>query len=221
MTTRLTTDLLFLDIETAPNPTMEPYLPEPEAPSNYRDPAKIAAYVAEKKRAAVERMALDVDFAQINAIGFAIGDAEPTVWINHHEDGERADLIKFWAMIAPPSPTPLPTICGYNVLGFDLPIIMRRSFVLGVQPSRVLDLRRYSTCDVMDLMQVFYHWGQAPGVQARDLKAVAKMFGIADPLPDLDGSKVSTMDDDTLRAYCANDVRITQALAQRMMGIYF
>jgi hypothetical protein len=222
MTTRLMTDLLFLDIETAPNPAMEPYIPEPEASSNYKDSAKIAVYVAEKRQAAIERMALDVDFAQIKAIGLAIGlDAEPEVWINHHVDGERDDLVRLWAMIAPPSPAPLPCICGYNALGFDMPIIIRRSFALGVQPGRVLDLRRYGTCDVLDLMQVFYHWGQAPGVQARGLKAAARMFGIPNPLPDLDGSKVSTMDDDTLRAYCANDVRMTQELARRMQGVYF
>ena len=48
---------------------MERFVPEPEAPANYKDAAKIAAYIADKKQTAIERMALDVDFAQINAVG--------------------------------------------------------------------------------------------------------------------------------------------------------
>ena len=34
---------LVIDIETSPNTGMEVYLPEPEAPANYKDPDKIAA----------------------------------------------------------------------------------------------------------------------------------------------------------------------------------
>ena len=209
---------LVIDVETMPNTGMELYLPEAEAPSNYKDPDKIAAYKAEKRNKQVEGMALDVDLCRIVAIGFA-GDLEiePGIMLARTGDEERHILTRFWDMA---QVVPLRPVVGYNILGFDLPIILRRSFLLGVSITRSFDMRRYSSSDVVDLMQLLYNWGQAPG-QTRGLKVVAQMFGIPNPLPDVDGSMVATMGDSELMTYCANDVRLTQELARRTRGWYW
>jgi hypothetical protein len=48
-------------------------------------------------------------------------------------------------------------------------------------------------------MAILYNWRTARG-----LKWVCKRYGIDNPLPDLDGSKVAEMDRETLRKYLDN-----------------
>ena len=47
------------------------------------------------------------------------------------------------------------------------------------------------------------------------------MYGIENAYPELDGGKVALMSEEELRVYCANDVRMTRELAQRMKGWYW
>jgi hypothetical protein len=77
-------------------------------------------------------------------------------------------------------------------------------------------LAKYQTYPTIDLMGVLYNWGQAKG-----LKWVCKRYGIENPLPDLDGSKVKDMDQETLIKYSINDVKLIVDLYKKMDGIYF
>jgi hypothetical protein len=73
---------LFFDIETRANPAALARLPEPEAPANYKDAAKIAAYLAEKKVQQAAQAALDPDTGYISPIAYQIGaGGEPQVRI--------------------------------------------------------------------------------------------------------------------------------------------
>ena len=204
---------LVIDIETAPNTGMEVYLPEPEAPANYKDPEKITAYIAAKKQTQVESMALDVDLCRVIALGYGDLEDHPCVEVANGDDAsERSLLVSFWALVEDPRTA----IMGYNILGFDLPIIARRSMMLGITPTRLFDTRKYGNHDVIDLMTLLYPTGSARG-----LKTICKMLGITNPLDGTDGSQVAHMDLKELAAYCANDVSLTQALATRMKGLYW
>jgi len=77
-------------------------------------------------------------------------------------------------------------------------------------------MAKYRTEPTIDLMGILYNWGQA-----KSLKWVCKRYGINNPLPDLDGSKVKDMDAETLRAYSANDVYLVVQLYEKMQGVYF
>lgn len=201
--------MLVIDIETRANKDAIRYLEEPTAPGNYKDPVKIEAYIAEKKQDMIERAALDADYGEIVAIGFKKGNTP----VESVLDVEEQHILQhFWMMFADSGGE----VCGYNILGFDLPYILRRSMALGVMPTMNPDLRKYQTYPTLDLMGVLYNWGQA-----KSLKWVCQRYGIDNPLPDLDGSKVAEMDSYTLRAYVENDVMITYHLYLLMKGIYF
>lgn len=79
---------LFFDIESMANPETCALMPEPiiEAPVNYKDPEKIAQYIAEKteaaKAAALDKAALDPDYGKILSLGATFApDYELSVYI--------------------------------------------------------------------------------------------------------------------------------------------
>lgn len=206
--------LMFFDIETAVNLAALAFLPEPTAPANYKDAEKIAQYVSEKKAEQVLQAPLDADLGMVTAIAMQRGLENATeVYLAGDEEtpDEKALLECFWRSFAQLDGR----ACGYNVLGFDLPYLLRRSFALGIDVPLLPRLAKYQIEPVVDLMGILYNWGNARG-----LKWVCKRYGIPNALPDLDGSKVAGMDRDTLRKYAGNDLTLVIEVYKRMCGVY-
>jgi DNA polymerase elongation subunit (family B) len=204
--------MLFFDIETEAHPDAIQFIDEPTAPANYKDEAKIAAYIADKKAELIDRAALDPDYGMIVAIGVKIDKLNIQTFLKGDKFSESDLIREFWRLYASENGN----CCGYNIIGFDLPYLMRRSFDLGVKVPMIPDLRRYQTYPTLDLMMVLYGWQNF-----KSLKFVAKRYGLHNPLPDLDGSQVKNMDADTLRSYVESDVMLVYQLYKRMEGVYF
>ncbi|HZW04268.1 MAG TPA: hypothetical protein VFF68_10100 [Anaerolineaceae bacterium] len=227
---------LFFDIESCANPETCALMPEPvvSAPSNYKDPVKIEEYVraeTEKRKAeALDRAALDPDYGKILSIGFSLGE-EIHVLTNidlyprpespdepwetpAHALSEVGLLMAFWNAFAACNGNCI----GYNILGFDLPYLLRRSMALCVPVPFVPNLAKFRTEPVTDLMMILYNWGSQT---YKGLKQVARIYGLPNDCPDVDGSQVAGLDVETLIAYQASDVRLCMELYQRMNGVYF
>jgi len=205
--------MLFLDIETEPNPEALQYLPEPKPPKNYKDPDKIAAYIENKRGEQIKKAALDPDFGMITAA--AVNAFSKTVgWLVNERRSEKDLLKSLWASINYCDGC----ICGYNVIDFDLPYIIRRSFALGIKPTKTINLKRYQTQPVLDLMQLLANWNRE---KYKSLKFICRRYGIANPLPEMDGSQYAEMEPEIKLAYVKNDVDMTVDLYQRMIGYYF
>jgi DNA polymerase elongation subunit (family B) len=227
-------EVLFFDLETEKNLASLELMPEPKASKALKDPAKIAADIAEKRLELIESAALDPDYGKIASIGYAteidgpisvimVGDA---YWAEPGFDGEgnriiidqcytERDLLNgFWRKFADCNGR----CCGYNILGFDLIYLLRRSMALCVKVPFSPALAKFRTEPVTDLMMILYNWefGKWKG-----LKQVARLYGLDNPLPDLDGSMFAQMTPVERREYQANDVYLVQQLAQRMNGVYF
>ncbi len=209
---------LFLDIETIARPGAEVLLPEPSAPANYKDEAKIAKYIEEARAKQVEKMALDVDCCEIVTIGYA-GEFAGMSRLDaldaaHLIGGEKALLDTFWHHLMPQvAETSL--LVGYNIGEFDLRILYRRSFLLGVTPTVWWEYRKYQKAPVLDLMQVFYHWTPP----YRSLRFVCELCGITPP--EGDGADVATMSPEERIAHCKSDVEATRALYYKGKGWYW
>lgn len=205
---------LFFDLETRGCPERLGYLPDPQAPAHYKDPDKIAAFVAEKRQAQIREAALDPDTGQIAAIGMRqYPDGVTMAHVVGDEALSEADALRALWIAAEHCRGHL---VGYNILHFDLPFLLRRSMALGITPRRVPDLRRFQTSPITDLYGLLYHWQGGKG-----LKTVARLYGIPDPLPDHTGADVAAMDVATLKAHVINDVTLTVALFERMVDVYF
>lgn len=137
---------------------------------------------------------------------------EPTV-VNSIEDEVKL-LEEIWWSIAQAR-----TLVGFNILHFDLPVILVRSALLGITPSRRINLSPYRNTEVCDLMMA--RWPK--GGQMK-LKAMARSLGIEIPAYDCDGSQVEHLyktDPDKLRAYVTSDVSVTRDVHRTLSGYFW
>lgn len=212
------THLITLDIETIPDqrPGAEDAARDRiSAPSNYKDPVKIEAYIAEKAAEAWRMTSLNGAYGEIICIGFAIGDDEPTAYWRE-VGGDEAELLEsFWQHIDETT-TAGPTWIGHRVVGFDLRFLWQRSVLNGVPPSRPLPLDAGPWS--REVFDTGYAWtgDRSRGIRLAEL---ARIFGM-EAKSDMDGSEVW----DAVQAgrikdvvsYCMEDVRITRELYRRM-----
>lgn len=114
--------LKIADIETKPKELAQiiHLRPQFEAPSSYKDPIKIAAYILEKERKWLDEAALSAITGEVLAIGL-----KDTISGQYDifEGDEKEMLQKFWSVYR--EGNELLLHCGHN---FDLPFLMRRSW---------------------------------------------------------------------------------------------
>jgi len=203
---------VVFDIETAPLPDAAEFIEPAEAPSNYKDPEKIAAAIAKGNAEALSRCSLDVDLCQIVAICWWIeGESEPQPLCAVGGDGwDESGIIRaFWAVSNGHH------LVGFNCLGFDLPVLLRRSLYLGIQAPRI-QIDRFKHPQVTDLMDELSYSGK---LKLRGLSFYAKRFGI--DVPDgLSGSGIAQAVTEgrweDIAAHVKADVQKTAALAERL-----
>lgn len=209
---------MVFDIETCPMPSCGEYLTDAiEAPSNYKDPAKIAAYIEEKRAKQIADAGLDLDLCEIVAIGWALPDAE--VYAQTRETTSEADMLSgFWRFVQAVQ-RDSGNLVGFNCLSFDLPILLRRSLYLGI-PTPKVHLDKYRHEGVIDVASVLTFDGR---MTWRSLSFYAKRFGI--PHDDsVKGEQIAQLVADgkwaDVAAHVRSDVATTAALAQRIGLIY-
>ena len=203
--------IVYFDIETTANHDLP--APEFSAPSNYKDPSKIAAAIEKKQAEFWAKAGMDLDYALITAIGIAVGNGKP-----EGRTGTEIELLEWFWQEAKGA-----KLIGYNIIGFDIPIITRRSLVLGVKPSRMLSGLKPWDESIVDLMMVFYHNGRGPGVKYRGLKWVCGVYGVETEwdVEEVDGSMVDGLSEAELREYVRSDVARTRELAAKTLGYYW
>lgn len=197
---------IVIDIETVASPDAATFLDPVKAPANYKDPAKIAAYCDEKRIAQVEGAGLEPDLCEVVAIGLQLGD-QPEVF-TRVDRGEADLLTVLWRHIDRRA------VIGFNVLGFDLPVLIRRSQLLGVAYPD-LNLDRYRTPHIDLLERLTFH-GK---LTYRSLAFYCRRFAIPceDPTTGKDiAALVAANDWQTVADHCRADVQKTAALAARL-----
>lgn len=201
---------MCFDIETYPLDDAAQYLIEPiDAPSNYRDPAKIEAYIAGAKAEQLSRCALDPDLCRIVAIGVIDqGDLDPNVSLVQEDDDEVDLLTWFWDNARDRH------LVGFNCLAFDLPVLFRRSLYLGVKAPH-LQIDKYRHPEVTDLQMVLSFNG---AFRMHGLSFYAARFGVEDKdsMTGADiGKAVAEGRWEDVRNHCLADVTKTAAIAEK------
>lgn len=199
---------IVIDIECVGSPDAATFLDPVKPPANYKDPEKIKAYCAEEFDKRVASAALEADLCEIVATGW-MHDGDTCAVVSTREDMNEVDLLReLWHHIGTSA------IIGYNALGYDLPVLIRRSQLLGVMYP-TLNLDRYRTPHI-DLMQRLTFNGL---LTYRSLAFYCRRFNV--PCEDTTkGSDVAQLvaagDWAAVAGHCRSDVEKTAALARRL-----
>jgi hypothetical protein len=213
----------FLDIETSAHPDAERMLPEFKHNAGTKDEALRAAQSAEKRAKALADAALDPDLCRIVAIGtWWDVDEAPRLELCEDEEQERDALAYYWSLYAKRRyEHPHTVIVGSNVLGFDLPVMVRRSLYLQVDVP-MLERGKYRHRDVIDLKSLLCDDDR---LAWRSLDYYLRRFQIDTGLQDdIDGAQVPALVAqntpeawDKVRQHLLCDLVGTRLLARRVV----
>jgi predicted PolB exonuclease-like 3'-5' exonuclease len=211
--------MIYFDIETGPLPEdqlvalMPPFDPGEVKTGNIKDPDKIAAKIAEAKanhkRQFLEDAALDPITGRVVAIG--VWSDEGFHVIGH--DDEAQILREFWELARGRMGYP-ERIGGFNVCGFDLPFLFRRSWKHRLQIPIGIRRGRYWSEQVIDLREV---WQMGDRNARGSLDAVAKHLGVG--AKNGDGKQFAELwQTDRPKAvdYLRNDLMLTARVAEAL-----
>jgi hypothetical protein len=179
--------VLIVDCETGPRQECRKWV-KPAA--NLKDPAKVAASIEER----ADKLSVDINGARIVVLGyFDPTKPEPVVTVCRDEDEEKNALADFWLTWSKIRTRSVNAqIAGFYARMFDLPLLIRRSQLLGVTPEHV-SLARYGRGDVLDLYdELTFHESRHDNVVPCSLDVFCQQFGI--DVPDtIDGSMVPAL----------------------------
>jgi len=211
---------VIVDIETAPLVNVRDYIEPPDlddisAPSNYKDEAKIAAYIEDAKvkrltdfdRDCDSKAALDFNGARVVAMGWWREGCTSVRYQFDGDAGEAETISEFWTLARHRM------IVGFRIREFDLPMLIQRSRYLGVGRYA----RGNGVTDLYDLLT--FNDLRTDWVVRRTAKSFARRFGI--PVTDDIGGKdipalVAAGEWEKVAAHVTSDVGIEVALAKRL-----
>ena len=140
----MTTEIPFFDLEAvARNDLPKEALPQFKPPSNIKDKKKIEEREAKFYEDLPKKMATDPFYARIVCGCFYVGD---TYYASIND--ERQFLNDFWEEIIKSSGL----VGGFNIVGYDLPLILVRSVQLGINSTlSLLPVTQYNK-NIIDVM---------------------------------------------------------------------
>jgi len=206
---------IVFDIETGPLPDiiLDALMPEFEAGANLKDPDKIAADIAKKKVRFKEQAALSPLTGRVLAVGFlADFGAEPVII---GDDDEKVLLEKVWNHIRTVGGTCRPQFVGFNIHGFDLPFLVKRSWVNRVAMPPNVRQGRYWADWFVDLRET---WQLGDRQSEGSLDSICRALGLGEK--NGSGAEFARLwREDRAKAteYLVNDLNMTAALATRLL----
>lgn len=203
---------LIFDIETAPSDDWDDpdfigeLLNQARAPTNYKDPEKIAAAKREKVDSQRDAAALSWLFGRIRAIGVGglLEEFPPTVWASEDE----AEVIASFALYLDDAGPAV--IGGFNVREFDVPFVTFRAAVHRIELPTWWPARRPYGNGIVDPVDLLGRNGRL----ADHLRAMGL------PKKTADGADAPGMSVEELGDYCANDVLCERMLIRRLASAF-
>jgi 3'-5' exonuclease len=220
-------DFVYFDIETIPDQrdgALERARENVKHPANLKKPDSIDLWYAENRESAAHdvwaKTSFDPGAGHVCTIGWAINDGDVRV---EHAEGvtEERDIIAAFFDALPLSGS---VLVGHNIVGFDIPFLLKRAVVLGIDlpPSSTFprDPKPWAP-GVFDTMNAWAGSGRGDMISMNRLCGIFGIVGKAG----FDGSMVAEAWTSgqhlTIAQYCDDDVRRTRALHQKFLQARF
>lgn len=216
-------DILFIDIETAPQKAEFEELSEhfqhlwDKKSSNFRKEDQLASDV-------YERAGIYAEFGKIICISAGViiqKNGERFYRVKSFHDQEEKKLLSaFNEMLEKFTSNPGKKLCAHNGQEFDYPYIARRSLINGIHVPKILDIAGAKPWEIKDrLLDTLQLWKFGDYKNYTSLDLLCAVFNIPTPKDDIDGSQVYQVyyqegDLDRIVRYCEKD---TLALANLML----
>ncbi len=216
-------DILFIDIETAPQKAEFGELSErfqqlwDKKSTYFREENQLPADV-------YERAGIYAEFGRIICISAGViiqKNGERFYRVKSFHDSDEKQLLKdFNAMLEKFMSNPGKKLCAHNGQEFDYPYIARRTLINGLRLPKILDISGAKPWEIKDrLMDTLQMWKFGDYKNYTSLDLLCAVFNIPTPKDDIDGSQVAHVyyvegDLDRIIHYCEKD---TLALANLML----
>ena len=202
---------VFFDIETAPLREVRQFVDlKMEPPRNYKKKEAISAWQRTAVEKHLEKSALDPDLCRVVAIGWRPEGGALESCVAKTASEEKDAIEQFWAVVGRGG------VIGYNCIGFDLPVLLRRSMYLGIRKSVPhFYLSKYRpSANVMDVMVRLSMDGLLP---YRSLNWYARRCGLTQGVPTISGRDIPMMVEsgqwDLVQQHVEEDVELLRQLA--------
>ncbi len=216
-------DILFIDIETAPQKAEFGELSErlqhlwDKKSTYFREENQLPSDV-------YERAGIYAEFGRIICISAGViiqKNGERFYRVKSFHDSDEKQLLKdFNAMLEKFMSNPGKKLCAHNGQEFDYPYIARRTLINGLRLPKILDISGAKPWEIKDrLMDTLQLWKFGDYKNYTSLDLLCAVFNIPTPKDDIDGSQVARVyyqegDLDRIIRYCEKD---TLALANLML----
>jgi len=207
---------MLFDIETSAlsDAELDKVKPPFQAPANYKDAAKIAANIAEQEAEWKARAALSPITGRVLAFGYESFDFDIIA-----DDDEKTLLEQVWMMFNNNLSASIKVV-GFNIFGFDLPFLIKRSWSLGVTVPRIVGgwSGRYWNWneDIIDLRLV---WQMGDRQAHGSLDDISKFFGASGKMGSgKDFAALWQTDREKAVTYLKTDLALSKLLYERMFG---
>ena len=172
--------------------------------------AAVGAKQAEQKAKWMERAALSPTTGQVLAVGFKSSTESHRILF---EMSERELIELTFSIFTSPS---CDQFVGHNIHNFDLPFLVRRAWLLGLDVPYSLRVGRYWSPMFVDTMDVWSLGNRGEMISLDTLAKACGLPGKPDGVNGGDFAKLLATDRDAAIAYLKNDLEMTWAVAERL-----
>ena len=213
------TDVLFLDVETAP--VVYKYADLDKTMKQMWD-AKFRFQKEETPENGYKKAGVFAEFAKIICISVGVLSDETFRVKSYYGDDEKIILKDFATLLNKHYNAKNKMLCAHNGKEFDFPFICRRMLLNGVKLPKALNIagKRPWEINHLDTMEL---WKFGDYKSYTSLNLLAAIFNIPTPKDDIDGSDVARVywEEKNLKrivTYCQKDVLTVAQLLLRFMN---